>query len=139
MTTKKKGYVKPIIATEEFVPQEYVAACVGEYGETQYQLACQATSYPWSQHIDCKSPDAYTITIDRNGYITSIWERPNDSGNFDEGGYASNIKINGQDSSGYPLTDKNAIYNITWTTDVGYDMQHTGTIKLSTAIVVNMS
>ncbi len=30
MTTKKKGYVKPIIATEEFVPQEYVAVCQPE-------------------------------------------------------------------------------------------------------------
>ncbi len=140
MTTKKKGYVKPIIATEEFVPQEYVAVCVGEYGETQFYLACTGESNDGRDHSEdgCKRPTAYRITV-VNDKIESIWEYPNNSGWWNQGGYATNIKVDGMDASTVTL-DKNGEYYLTWDTQVfQVTMNHTGTLKLSTAINVNNS
>lgn len=141
MTTKKKGYVKPIIATEEFVPQEYVAVCLPENGVTEYYLACDGTSGDGRDHSEdgCRRPDAYIISVTENGYITSIYEKENNSGWWN-GGEATNITVNGSPASTTPLSDLNGTYNLSWETRViAVTMKHTGTLKLSTAINVNLS
>ena len=38
---EKRNYVKPLLNSEEFVPQTYVAACVAG-GYTQYSFICNA-------------------------------------------------------------------------------------------------
>ena len=143
MTTKKKGYVKPIIATEEFVPQEYVAVCLPEKGVTEYYLACDGTSGDGQSHRadGCLNPQAYEISVDTNGYIVKIYERPN---SFFGGGNASNITVNGAPAATMPLTDINGEYALKWETTVWSwsgqsQMIHTGTIKLSTLVNVNLS
>lgn len=142
METRKKTYNKPLLQSEAFVPNEYVAACVAENGETQFYLACieEYQDKPGEGHTDngCKRPEAYTITLNENNTIKSIWENSNNSGWWNNGGYATNIKVNGQNIEGYVL-DLNGTYTLTWDTYPGRTMGHTGILKLSTAINVNMS
>ncbi|MBQ8736183.1 MAG: hypothetical protein IJY75_09500 [Bacteroidaceae bacterium] len=86
MTTKKKGYVKPIIATEEFVPQEYVAVC--------YKLKCDTTeanayersigNEPYGGHRTnkgcCGHIDSQVINTTKEGIITEIYELHTEDG-----------------------------------------------------------
>ena len=145
METKvKKNYTKPILMSEVFVPQEYVAVCPPVNGVTEYELACNGGEDVILQHSNngCKRSDAYTISIDEQGYIKSIYEIPSDLYN---GGYAQNITVNGSPASTTPLTDLNGTYNLKWETK-SYDgtyidivFHHTGELRLSTAVNVNLS
>lgn len=138
----KRTYNKPVLNSETFVPNTYVAACVAENGETQFYLACieEYQNISGEGHTDtgCKRPEAYTITLNANNTIKSIFENPNNSGWWDQGGYATNIKVNGQSAQNVVL-DLNGEYTLTWDTHPGITMGHTGILKLSTAINVNMS
>lgn len=148
MEVRKRTYNKPLLQCEAFVPNEYVAACEPENGITEYYLACTAKdSYVQTQwgeiqakHSDdgCKRATAFTVSVNENGYITSIYEAGNNSGAW-SGGECENITVNGLSASTVPLTNLNGAYSLTWTTNVGYDMPHSGTLKLSTAQKVNMS
>lgn len=42
LTKKKKKYCKPELRVEEFVPNEYIAACDTEPGKTTYYFECNA-------------------------------------------------------------------------------------------------
>lgn len=141
METRKKTYNKPLLQSEAFVPNEYVAACVAEVGKTQYYLACDSPldGADGHQHrtSGCKDFRAYTVDIDENNHITSIKEtngwtllgNPN----------AFNIKVNYEDASGVEIA-LNGTYDLEWQTKWGSDtLTHYGDFRRSTPINVNMS
>lgn len=141
MNQMKKSYIKPALCSEAFVPSSYVAACVAENGETQFYLCCNEP-YQDKQgegHTDdgCHRPSAFTVTLNADNTIKSIYENGNNSG-FWGGGYATNIKVEGQPAANVPL-DLNSEYEITWDTKPVITMGHTGILRLSTAVNVNMS
>lgn len=140
---QRKTYTKPLLSSEAFVPNTYVAACAPENGKTEFWLACDGQSGDGRNHSQdgCKRPTAYKITFNENTQkIESIWEMPNNSGWWDDGGYAKNITVNGNPASSTPLTDLNGVYNLKWETQViQVTMVHTGTLRLSTAVNVNLS
>lgn len=137
---QRKTYTKPILNSEAFVPNEYVAACAPENGITEYWIACDGKSGDGRDHNaeGCKRPTAYEVAVNQQGYIQYIYEAENELGWG--GGNATNITVNGSPSSSTPLSDPNGTYDLTWNTRVGWvTMYHTGQLKLSTAIKVNMS
>lgn len=143
---QRKTYTKPILSSEAFVPNTYVAACAETGGEISYSLVCNVNQNSHSTTDGCRVPGAFTITIDKDGCVTNIYERPNNSGNWN-GGDVDNLKINGipYDDPDACLSSETTTYNLTWTTRVGKwgfytDMPHSGTLNRSTApIVKNMS
>lgn len=142
---KRKSYIKPVLCQEEFIPSSYVAACVAENGETQFYLCCTEeyqAGVMGEGHTDdgCHRPEAFTVTLNEDKTIKSIYENPNNSGWWNQGGYADNIQVNGQSAALVPLTDLNGSYELTWDTHPGWTtMGHSGTLTLSTAVNVNMS
>ena len=69
---KKKVYEKPMLISEAFIPNEYVAACAENPGYTKYSFTCNAgegvthgilitTKYVWDVYVDGKK-------ITRRGY-----------------------------------------------------------------------
>lgn len=141
MNQMKKSYIKPALCSEAFVPSSYVAACVAENGETQFYLCCiePYQDKKGEGHTDdgCHRPSAFTVTLNADNTIKSIYENANNSGWWN-GGYATNIKVEGESAENFPL-DLNGQYTITWDTHPGTTMGHTGTLKLSTAVNVNIS
>lgn len=146
----KRVYNKPMLITEAFVPQEYVAACAAEEGATSYFLQCTAEDSKidlgiWGVHDvvhssnGCKRPTAFRVDVDdKTMKIVNIYEAGNNSGYWDEEGPCENIQVNGVPASSVAL-ERNGAYSLTWTTDVGYDMPHSGTLKLTTPISINHS
>lgn len=152
METRKKTYNKPLLQSEAFVPNEYVAACSPVAGATSFYLACTAEDSrlyleDWGMTVNvrhsasgCKRATAFRVDIDNNTKkILHIYEDKNNSGYWDVEGECENIKVGGIPANEAPLSDPNGTYNLTWTTDVGYDMPHSGTLRLTTPISVNMS
>lgn len=135
MNQMKKSYIKPALCSEAFVPNEYVAVCATTGGAKSYSMACEVNSSDHSTTDGCRVPDAFTITIDADGNIVSIYERGNNSGNWN-GGEVDNIEI---------VTKTENEYKLKWTTRVGkwgfyYNMQHEGTLNIKTApLVKNIS
>ena len=135
MNQMKKSYIKPALCSEAFVPNEYVAVCATTGGDKSYSMACEVDDPAHSTTDGCRVPAAFTITIDANGNIVSIYERGNSSGNWN-GGEVDNINIV------YKTEDE---YKLTWTTKVRkwgfyYDMKHEGTLNIKTApLVKNIS
>ena len=138
----KRTYNKPVLNSETFVPNTYVAVCPPVNGKTEYWLACDGGDDDRDHTADgCLRATAYKITVNENtGIIESIFEMPNNSGWWDDGGYARNITVNGSPASSTPLKDLNGEYNLRWETQViAVTMVHTGKLKLSTAVNVNLS
>ena len=139
---KKRNYVKPLLNSEAFEPQTYIAVCQPSYGATNYYLKCEETGLTMGGlHTTdgCRNPQAYSITVNSNGYITNIYEIGNST--FD-GGNAFDITVNGNNADNFILSDPNGKYSLTWKTEVKvwpYYMPHKGTLDLSTAITVNNS
>ena len=136
----KRTYNKPILTSEAFVSNTYVAACALEGGEKKYYLACNGGNDDREHTVGgCLDPDAYEISIDDQGYIKSIWEVPNDE-NPDysfKGEYAQNITVNGGSYKTNPIHEGDNY--LTWTTIYGI-MKHTGILNLKTApLVKNIS
>ena len=58
----RKNYVKPLLNSEVFVPQTYVAACADEPGYTKYSFTCnagtgtthQGSKYVWNVYVNGK-------------------------------------------------------------------------------------
>lgn len=148
VNTNKKQYNKPILISEEFVPQEYVAVCAITPGVTSYAMNCSAVdqydvtvkltgtqggregqSYKTNiihSSDGCKRTSAFRVDI-KDNQIIGIYEDKNDSGVWGAEGPCQNIVVtNG------PITG-DGTYNLTWTTDVGYNMPHSGTLRISTS------
>lgn len=137
----KRVYNKPMLITEAFVPQEYVAACAVEEGATSYFLQCTAEDSWLVKHSEdgCRRPTAFRVDVDDETMkIVNIYEAGNNSGFWNEEGPCENIQVNGVPASSVAL-ERNGAYSLTWTTDVGYDMPHSGTLKLTTPISINHS
>lgn len=137
----KRVYNKPMLITEAFVPQEYVAACAAEEGATSYFLQCTAEDGWFVKHSEdgCRRPTAFRVDVDDETMkIVNIYEAGNNSGFWNEEGPCENIQVNGVPASSVAL-ERNGAYSLTWTTDVGYDMPHSGTLKLTTPISINHS
>lgn len=137
---QRKTYTKPILNSEAFVPNTYVAACALENGVTEYTLSCTASDNWLEKHSDdgCRRPLAFKVTV-TDGHITKITEAGNTSGYWD-GGECENIRIQPGNQKPENVTiSPNGTYNLTWTTDVGYDMNHSGTLNCATAQYKNMS
>lgn len=140
---QRKTYTKPLLSSEAFVPNTYVAACVAEYGETTYYLACDSplNGADGHQHRDngCKDAKAYTVYINQEGHITGINENSTNWGNHD----AFDIKVqtnNGYVDASVVKIELNGIYNLQWkTTWYGQTLSHYGDFRRSTPINVNMS
>lgn len=150
---EKKVYYKPILMAEAFVSQEYVAACATVPGVTSYRLSCSANDQydvtvkltgtqggrPGQNYKTdivhssdgCKRESAFRVDI-KNNQIIGIYEDENNSGVWDAEGPCQNIN---------PTTiSGDGVYQLTWTTDVGYNMPHSGTLVVSTSNAVkNMS
>lgn len=74
VNTNKKQYSKPMLISEEFVPQEYVAVC--------FKLACEHPGTEtndgggcWHQgwtNTGCKSSAAQSISVNSGGYVSIV-------------------------------------------------------------------
>lgn len=146
METRKKTYNKPLLQSEAFVPNEYVAACVAEIGVTQYYLACDSPTDGADGHQHrtngCKDPDAYTVDIDRNNHISLIKETNGWTLFGDPNAFNIKIKVGDKyvDASEVEI-DLNGEYDLQWQTKWGYNdiLTHYGDFKRTTPINVNMS
>lgn len=128
----RKLYNKPMLMAEEFVPNEYVAACAITPGVTSYVMKCDGepkrTWKEWNHSEDgCLRESAFRVDV-KDNQIIAIYEKENTSGWWNTEGPCENIVVeNG------PITgDGN--YNLTWTTQTGwFDMPHSGTLKINTS------
>ena len=142
MNQMKKGYIKPVLYSEAFVPSSYVAACVAEIGETQYYLACDSDLNGTDGHKHrengCKDAGAYTVNINKEKHITQIIENSSWTNQS-----CSNIKV--MKDGVYVNADQveielNGTYYLQWETDAwGAHMTHFGDFRRITPINVNMS
>lgn len=128
----KRIYNKPMLVTEAFVPNQYVAACAITPGVTSYAMKCSGepkrTWKDWDHSEDgCLRESAFRVDMKGN-QIVAIYEAANNSGFWDTEGPCENIVVkNG------PITGDGS-YNLTWTTRTGmYDMPHSGTLTISTS------
>ena len=129
---EKRVYNKPMLMTEAFVPQEYVAACATIPGVTSYAMSCSGepkkTWKEWDHSEDgCLRTSAFRVDI-KDNKIVAIYEAENTSGYWNTEGPCENIKIlNG------PIVGDGA-YELEWTTKTGWiDMPHSGTLVISTS------
>ena len=146
---RKKVYGKPMLIAEEFVPNEYVAACAITPGVTSYAMNCSAADqYDVTVKLNsgryynvniihssdgCKRTSAFRVDI-KDNQIIGIYEDKNDSGVWNAEGPCENIVVTNGPING------DGTYYLTWTTDVGYDMPHSGTLTISTSNAIkNMS
>lgn len=131
----RKNYVKPILNSEEFVSQEYVAAC--------YKLICTAPNEKASSsdkgywgtlyHTTggCKDPngEAQSLVVNNNK-LEGIYEAKHSVGSGFAGGWAKNIIV----TDNYPNTLVGE--TVQWETegtsnaDKGEIYHHTGIITL---------
>lgn len=151
----KKVYGKPMLIAEEFVPNEYVAACAITPGVTSYAMNCSAADQhdvivkltgtqggrPGQDYKTdiihssegCKRTSAFRVDV-RDNQIIGIYEDKNNSGVWDAEGPCQNIVV----TNGPIIGD--GTYHLTWTTDVGYNMPHSGVLTISTSNAIrNMS
>mgnify|MGYP003303271681 CR=1 FL=1 len=136
----KRVYGKPMLVTEAFVPQEYVAACALEYGDMAFRLKCDGDymgdRLPHTAE-GCLRPEAYTVFVDtETDKIVYIEEAPNVHG-F-QGAKVSNIKVDGV-SYENAVIEPNMSYGLTWETHYITTYHHKGTLTTSAAQQVNMS
>lgn len=136
---EKRVYNKPMLMTEAFVPQEYVAACATIPGVTSYAMSCRGEPKEnpdpglfepdeWNHSEDgCLRTSAFRVDI-KDNKIVAIYEAANTSGYWNTEGPCENIKIlNG------PIVGDGA-YELEWTTRTGWiDMPHSGTLVISTS------
>ena len=141
---EKRNYVKPLLNSEEFVPQTYVAGCQPTNGELTYYISCaKKGGFPYHNPNYCGSPTAYEITINDEYKITKLYENPHTG--FSKGDDAYDIQVNGKTYTSVPTepicTDPNKPVTIGWKTkdDLGFTYNHQGTITLSQATIVNAS
>ncbi|MBE6272578.1 MAG: hypothetical protein E7097_01635 [Bacteroides sp.] len=134
---EKRNYVKPLLNSEEFVPQEYIAVC--------YQLECDYRGYvngDYHSSGGCGNPENQVIRVDENGNIINIYEKPNDENDdWHFPGYTAELE---------EITTSTGSYNVTtlikqratinWRTYVGdHYMHHSGTIVNKLDSKPNMS
>lgn len=136
----KRVYNKPMLMTEAFVPQEYVAACAVEYGGMAFYLKCDG-DYMGDKlrHSSdgCLRPEAYTVFVDpETKKIDYIKEAPNRYG-F-PGAEVSHIEVNGESYENVTI-EPNKEYSLTWETYYIDTYHHKGTLKTSASLQVNMS
>ena len=141
---EKRNYVKPILNSEAFIPQTYVAACQPTNGELTYYISCgKRGGWPYHNPNYCGSSTAYQITINDEYEITKLYESPHPG--FSEGDDAFGIEVNGNTYESVPTgpicTDPDVPVTIIWKTkdDYGITYTHQGTITLNQATLVNAS
>ena len=146
---EKRNYVKPLLNSEAFVPQSYVASCQPTNGDLKYYISCnikglEGLNFKYHDPNKCGSSTAYEITISPDYKITKLFERPH-KGGFEYGCDAYDITVGGTTYASCPTgpisTSGNDEVNLTWKTKLtnGSVYTHQGSINLSQAILVNAS
>ena len=140
MNQMKKSYIKPILCSEAFVPNEYVAAC-----EThkEYGLACDTDAaneyeesiknYPYGGHRDrvgnCGNPSSQKILTDIEGIIKEIYE-------LYEGTTRLDLELVGGDFIGLDIDNLEG-QTIHWKTKLyNWTYNHQGKIQITSSTKV---
>ena len=134
---EKRNYVKPLLNSEEFIPNEYVAACfkLGCSFEAANSYEEQIDNHPIYGHQSgyCGNKDNQYVEVDENGCIEKAYEKHILWGELTIDFYDETYthKITGnvcvEDASGEPIT-------LYWKTSNGDNVyHHRGTITRNAA------
>ena len=72
---EKRNYVKPVLSGEEFIPQNYIAAC-GDSGISAYKFTCDAPGGPLYYYKDGDGTIDGTYTGTGNATLLGFFYSP---------------------------------------------------------------